>query len=114
MVENEKEHGSKDSCHNAYRLRIGRIGHCDWDLATNAMVWSPGMYSIFQLDPYNSAEDICLIHFLKWFHPDDRPKAREPHLAGAGLATTSRGAVPHCSHDRHDTECVSPSGAGIE
>lgn len=76
MVENEKEHGSKDSCHNAYRLRIGRIGHCDWDLVTNAMVWSPGMYSIFQLDPYNSAEDICLIHFLKWFHPDDRPNAR--------------------------------------
>ena len=68
MVEYDKER------HDANGLRIGRIGHCDWDLVTNAMIWSPGLYSIFQQNPYGT-ETLGLTHFLKWFHADDRPNA---------------------------------------
>jgi PAS domain-containing protein len=75
MVENEKEQGSKENQYDVNGLRMGRIGHWNWDLVTNAMVWSPGLYSIFQLDPYG-AKAVSLMHFLEWLHPDDRPKAR--------------------------------------
>jgi hypothetical protein len=75
MVMNEKEQNSKETLCNAKMLEVGRIGHSDWDLVTNVMSWSPGLYSLFRLDPYN-VEAICLIHFLKWFHPDDRIKAQ--------------------------------------
>jgi hypothetical protein len=40
MVQYEEER-------DANIVRMRRIGHCDWDLITNEMVWSPGVDSIF-------------------------------------------------------------------
>lgn len=76
MVEHEKDQGSKENRHDANVPGMGRIGHCDWDLVTNEMVWSPGLYSIFRQNPYG-AEALSLFNFMKWFHPDDRPKAQD-------------------------------------
>jgi len=52
-----------------------RIGHCDWHLVTNEMVWSPGLYSIFGRNPYDGDANFCL-RFVEWFHPDDRAPAQ--------------------------------------
>lgn len=76
MVEHQQEQRSQAYRRDANILGIGRIGHCDWDLVTNAMVWSPGLYSLLQLDPYG-AEPTCLFTFMKCFHPDDRRTAQD-------------------------------------
>lgn len=52
MVDPEAEHNIQDKQRHLSIPGIGRIGHCTWDLVTNDMIWSPGLYSIFQLDPY--------------------------------------------------------------
>lgn len=75
MVEYQQEQRSKTHRRDATML-FARIGHCDWDLVTNAMVWSPGLYSLLQLDPYG-AEPTCLFTFMKCFHPDDRRTAQD-------------------------------------
>ena len=75
MVENGKEEYTKDSPHDS-KIRMGRIGHCDWDLVTNVMVWSPGVYDIFQVCPYDG-DTSHLIRFMKWFHADDRAQAQD-------------------------------------
>ena len=56
-------------------LRMRRIGHCDWDLVTNVMVWSPGLYSIFGRNPYDGDAN-SFLRFMEWFHPDDRAPAQ--------------------------------------
>ena len=55
-------------------VRMRRIGHCDWHLITNEMVWSPGVDSIFGRNPHDG--DANSFHrFMEWFHPDDRAPA---------------------------------------
>ena len=68
MVEYEEER-------DANILRMRRICHCDWDLVTNVMVWSPGLYSIFGRNPYDGDAN-SFLRFMEWFHPDDRAPAQ--------------------------------------
>ncbi len=50
--------------------RIAHIGNWDWDIATNALVWSDEIYRIFGLQPQGF--DPTYPAFLDRVHPDDR------------------------------------------
>ena len=49
------------------------IGQCFWDLVSNEMVWSPGLYHLFGLTPEH--EDVSYVRFLRSFYPADRDYA---------------------------------------
>lgn len=58
------------------RLRLaldaGRMGTFDWDLATNAVVWSDTHYELFGY-PREDRFPVEFQHFVGRIHPDDRP-----------------------------------------
>ena len=61
----------------------------DWDLATNAITWSPEMYALLDVDPDTPAARL----FEAWtlaLHPEDRDHAASvaTHAAEAGVAFT--------------------------
>jgi PAS domain S-box-containing protein len=65
-----------------------RIGTWDWDIRTNAVVWSLQLYAIFGLDPAVPHPDL----YDYWFnalHPDDRDAAQ----AGVTDAIAGRGTI---------------------
>ena len=48
---------------------IAQIGHWEWDVVTNKVVWSDNMYNMYGLDP---KEGIDYDKFMTLVHPDDR------------------------------------------
>ena len=48
--------------------RMGKIGSWEYDLATNALSWTPEVYHIFGIDPSTTP---TLEGLAKWIHPDD-------------------------------------------
>jgi PAS domain S-box-containing protein len=50
--------------------RIAHVGHWEWDLETNVIVWSDETYRIFGLKPQERAMDLATNRGM--IHPDDR------------------------------------------
>jgi PAS domain S-box-containing protein len=50
--------------------KIAHLGHWDWNIATNELIWSDEIFRIFGLTPqqFGATYDA----FLKYVHPDDR------------------------------------------
>jgi len=51
--------------------RIGRLGNWDWDIRTDALVWSDEIYRIFGWEPQSFPPTYP--GFLEAVHPEDRP-----------------------------------------
>ncbi len=49
--------------------KVGRFGEWEWDVATNRVIWSEGMYLIFGIEP---GTEITVENSISAFHPDDR------------------------------------------
>jgi PAS domain S-box-containing protein len=50
--------------------RIAHVGHWEWDLATDVIVWSDETYRIFGLSPQERPMDLATVRSM--VHPDDR------------------------------------------
>jgi PAS domain S-box-containing protein len=50
--------------------RVAHVGHWEWDLETNAIVWSDETYRIFGLQPQERPMDLATNRSM--IHPDDR------------------------------------------
>jgi PAS domain S-box-containing protein len=55
--------------------RIAHLGNWDWNIPTNALLWSDEVYRIFGLQPGEFAATYDA--FLKYVHPDDRAQVEE-------------------------------------
>ncbi|MBD0288176.1 MAG: PAS domain-containing protein, partial [Flavisolibacter sp.] len=49
---------------------IARMGHWEWDVATNKVTWSEGLYKVYGLDERNG--ELSYDTFLACVHPDDQ------------------------------------------
>jgi PAS domain S-box-containing protein len=67
--------------------RVAHLGHWDWDLQTNVIVWSDETYRIFGLEPQERPMDLATNRAM--VHPDDRES-----LYGRVDADLSAGAYP--------------------
>jgi len=54
---------------------IARLGSWDWNLLTNRVVWTDGMYKIFGVEPKSFSGDVFQI-IEQTVHPDDAQKVR--------------------------------------
>jgi PAS domain S-box-containing protein len=65
---------SRDLLESKARLeeaqRVAHVGHWEWDLETNVIVWSDETYRIFGLKPQERPMDLATVRAL--VHPDDR------------------------------------------
>jgi PAS domain-containing protein len=50
--------------------RVAHVGHWEWDLATDVIVWSDETYRIFGLSPQERPMDLATVQSL--VHPEDR------------------------------------------
>jgi PAS domain S-box-containing protein len=50
--------------------RVAHVGHWEWDLATDVVVWSDETYRIFGLSPQERAMDLATVRAM--VHPEDR------------------------------------------
>jgi PAS domain S-box-containing protein len=50
--------------------RVAHVGHWEWDLATDVIVWSDETYRIFGLSPQERPMDLATVRSM--VHPDDR------------------------------------------
>src|ERR1700719_1744746 len=50
--------------------RVAHVGHWEWDLETNVVVWSDETYRIFGLGPQERPMDLATVRSM--VHPDDR------------------------------------------
>jgi PAS domain-containing protein len=50
--------------------RVAHVGHWEWDLETDVVVWSDETYRIFGLSPQERPMDLATVHSM--VHPDDR------------------------------------------
>src|SRR5580700_11355520 len=50
--------------------RVAHVGHWEWDLETNEVVWSDETYRIFGLKPQERPMDLATVRAM--VHPDDR------------------------------------------
>src|ERR1700722_7734158 len=50
--------------------RVAHVGHWEWDLETNVVVWSDETYRIFGLKPQERPMDLAAVRGM--VHPDDR------------------------------------------
>jgi len=50
--------------------RVAHVGHWEWDLETNVVVWSDESYRIFGLKPQERPMDLATVRAI--VHPDDR------------------------------------------
>jgi PAS domain S-box-containing protein len=50
--------------------RVAHVGHWEWDLATDVVVWSDETYRIFGLRPQERPMDLATVRSM--VHPDDR------------------------------------------
>src|ERR1700741_1732641 len=67
--------------------RVAHVGHWEWDLETNVIVWSDETYRIFGLEPQERPMDLATNREM--VHPDDRES-----LYGGVDADLSAGAYP--------------------
>src|ERR1700728_1815729 len=67
--------------------RIAHVGHWEWDLETNEVVWSDETYRIFGLKPQERAMNLAAVREM--VHPDDRES-----LYGGVDVDLSAGAYP--------------------
>jgi PAS domain S-box-containing protein len=67
--------------------RVAHVGHWEWDLETNEIVWSDETYRIFGLKPQERAMDLAGVRGM--VHPDDRES-----LYGGVDVDLSAGANP--------------------
>src|SRR5580704_6692994 len=67
--------------------RVAHLGHWEWDLETNVIVWSDETYRIFGLTPQERPMDLATNRGM--VHPDDRES-----LYGRVDADLSAGAYP--------------------
>jgi len=67
--------------------RVAHVGHWEWDLQTNVIVWSDETYRIFGLTPQERPMDLATNRGM--VHPDDRES-----LYGGVDADLSAGASP--------------------
>src|SRR3984893_6526103 len=67
--------------------RVAHLGHWEWDLQTNVIVWSDETYRIFGLNPQERPMDLATNRAM--VHPDDRES-----LYGGVDADISAGAHP--------------------
>jgi PAS domain S-box-containing protein len=65
---------SKDLQESKARLeeaqRVAHVGHWEWDLETNVVVWSDETYRIFGLSPQERPMDLATVRAM--VHPEDR------------------------------------------
>lgn len=54
---------------------ISRIGYWEWQIKTNRVSWSPGLYNIYEI-PYQ-VEGLTYEEFLSFLHPDDSEYVKE-------------------------------------
>ena len=70
---NQAEHALRDTQERlALAQRAGRVGVFDWDLVTNAAVWTPELEEIFGLPP--GGFEHRYEGWRKRVHPDDLPR----------------------------------------
>src|SRR3984885_4686384 len=73
-AEEERKALSRDLQESNARLeeaqRVAHVGHWEWDLETNVVVWSDETYRIFGLKPQERPMDIATVRGM--VHPDDR------------------------------------------
>jgi PAS domain S-box-containing protein len=50
--------------------RVAHVGHWEWDLETDVVVWSDETYRIFGLNPQECPMDLATVQAM--VHPDDR------------------------------------------
>src|SRR6202044_3566369 len=50
--------------------RVAHVGHWEWDLETNVVVWSDESYRIFGLKPQERPMDLATVRAM--VHPEDR------------------------------------------
>src|SRR6201998_3952188 len=67
--------------------RVAHVGHWEWDLETNVIVWSDETYRIFGLSPQERPMDLATNRGM--VHPDDRES-----LYGRVDADLSSGRYP--------------------
>jgi PAS domain S-box-containing protein len=67
--------------------RVAHVGHWEWDLGTNLIVWSDETYRIFGLTPQERPMDLATVRGM--VHPDDRES-----LYGGVDVDLSAGAYP--------------------
>jgi PAS domain S-box-containing protein len=67
--------------------RVAHVGHWEWDLETNEVVWSDETYRIFGLKPQECPMDLAGVRAI--VHPDDRES-----LYGGVDVNLSAGAYP--------------------
>src|SRR5579863_8108794 len=67
--------------------RVAHVGHWEWDLETEKVIWSDETYRIFGLIPRERSMDLPTVRGL--VHPDDRES-----LYGAVDADLSVGSYP--------------------
>jgi len=71
--------------------RLGRLGFLDWDLKTNEMYWSDGVYDLCGIDPATTKATVDLT--MQLIHPDDLKFVQE-NLDSA-LAGVKRYDIDH-------------------
>src|SRR3984885_8163624 len=73
-AEEERKALSRDLQESNARLeeaqRVAHVGHWEWDLETNVVVWSDETYRIFGLNPQERPMDLATVRGM--VHPDDR------------------------------------------
>jgi PAS domain S-box-containing protein len=69
-----REHALRIEQQLAAAQQITHIGSWEWNIATNAVVWSDELYRIYGLDPQSC--EITFESFLGRLHPDDRDRVR--------------------------------------
>ena len=50
--------------------RVAHVGHWEWDLETDGVVWSDETYHIFGLSPQEHPMDLATVRAM--VHPEDR------------------------------------------
>src|SRR6202021_3475701 len=50
--------------------RVAHVGHWEWDLETDVVVWSDETYRIFGLNPQERPMDLATVRSM--VHPEDR------------------------------------------
>jgi two-component system cell cycle sensor histidine kinase/response regulator CckA len=71
--------------------RIARVGSWDWELTTNQLIWSAGLFALFELDPTTFTPS--LESFRTLVHPQDWPR-----LDAVATAHVQTGAPFDCEH----------------
>src|SRR5579863_8745872 len=73
-AENERQALSRDLRESNARLEeaqsVAHVGHWEWDLETDAVIWSDETYRIFGLTPQERPMDLATVRAI--VHPDDR------------------------------------------